>query len=429
MEENKIELHNEEVRDIISRPPSALVRYGITVIAAVVLVVIIGSFIFRYPDVVVGSVTITGATPPNRIVARSDGRLQELRIADGQRVAKGDIIAVIENTACTDDVIRVRKAVGALTIQGDPIPFAADQSLRLGIIQDAYNQFCDAVVSYNQAVNLNYYRQQITSARKEHASLTKYAGNLQRQLQLSQQQAGLAKSEMDRELTLHERKLTSDTEKEKSQRELLSAQLSVEQIRTDISQTQLSIAQTENRLAELEVQYQQDMQHATTTLQAALNTLKVAIGQWEYLYALVVPASGMLSYTNVWAINQNITTGDHIFSVVDAKESSFVGKVLLPSAGVGKVKQGQRVNIMLDSYPYLEFGYLRGTVSALSSVSNRDVYVATISLPQGVHTTAGRDLNFNGELSGQAEIITDDISLAVRIIQPLRYLFQHNVSN
>ena len=73
MEENKIELHSEEVHDIISRPPSALVRYGITVIAAVVLFVIIGSFIFRYPDVVVGSVTITGATPPNRIVARSDG--------------------------------------------------------------------------------------------------------------------------------------------------------------------------------------------------------------------------------------------------------------------------------------------------------------------------------------------------------------------
>lgn len=427
MEEDRIELHSDEVQDIISRPPSSLIKYGITVIAAVVALVVIGSFIFRYPDVVQGRVVVTGDTPPNRIVARADGRLQELRLADGQQVSKGAIIAVVENTANTDDVVSVKQAVGKLSVSGEPIPFAADQSLRLGVVQDAYNQFCDAVVSYNQAVRLNIYRQQILSAQKEHASLLRHESNLKRQLEMSQQQADLVKHDRDREKSLHERKLTSDAEMEQSQRSLISAQLSVEQVRTDISQTQLSMAQIDNRLAELQVQYQQDMQHVTATLQSALNTLKVAIGQWEHLYALVAPASGKLSYTNVWAVNQNITTGQHIFSVVESRKSHFVGKVLLPATGFGKVKEGQRVNIMLDGYPYLEFGYLRGTVSSLSAVANQDVYVATISLPQGLHTTVGRELRFTGELSGQAEVITDDISLAVRIIQPLRYIFHHNV--
>ena len=49
MEEDRIELHSDEVQDIISRPPSSLIKYGITVIAAVVALVVIGSFIFRYP--------------------------------------------------------------------------------------------------------------------------------------------------------------------------------------------------------------------------------------------------------------------------------------------------------------------------------------------------------------------------------------------
>ena len=419
MEEDRIELHSDEVQDIISRPPSSLIKYGITVIAAVVALVVIGSFIFRYPDVVQGRVVVTGDTPPNRIVARADGRLQELRLADGQQVSKGAIIAVVENTANTDDVVSVKQAVGKLSVSGEPIPFAADQSLRLGVVH--------AVVSYNQAVRLNIYRQQILSAQKEHASLLRHESNLKRQLEMSQQQADLVKHDRDREKSLHERKLTSDAEMEQSQRSLISAQLSVEQVRTDISQTQLSMAQIDNRLAELQVQYQQDMQHVTATLQSALNTLKVAIGQWEHLYALVAPASGKLSYTNVWAVNQNITTGQHIFSVVESRKSHFVGKVLLPATGFGKVKEGQRVNIMLDGYPYLEFGYLRGTVSGLSAVANQDVYVATITLPQGLHTTVGRELRFTGELSGQAEVITDDISLAVRIIQPLRYIFHHNV--
>lgn len=137
MEEDRIELHSDEVQDIISRPPSSLIKYGITVIAAVVALVVIGSFIFRYPDVVQGRVVVTGDTPPNRIVARADGRLQELRLADGQQVSKGAIIAVVENTANTDDVVSVKQAVGKLSVSGEPIPFAADQSLRLGVVQES----------------------------------------------------------------------------------------------------------------------------------------------------------------------------------------------------------------------------------------------------------------------------------------------------
>lgn len=427
MEEKKIELRSEEVQDIMSRPPSSLVRYGISVIAAVAVLLIVGSFIFRYPDVITGTVTITGLTPPNRIVARSDGRLQELRIADGQTVNKGDIIAVVENTASTDDIIALRQQVGQLGVNGEPIGFTPNRSLRLGVAQDAYNAFAEAVIAYNNAISLNIYRQQIESARKELSALRQHAANLQRQQQLSGQRAQLANKEMEREQKLHDQKLASDAELEDSKKELLASQLSSEQIAGTLSETNVSIAQATNRLTELEVQYQQDMQHATTTLQSALNGLKVALGQWEQIYALVAPADGILSYSGVWAADQNVTTGEHIFSVVSSQEQTYIGKVELPVAGVGKIKTGQRVNIMLDGYPYLEFGYLRGTVSSLSAIPNRNTYVATIALPDGLTTTVGKSLQLSGELGGTAEIITENISLGVRILQPLRYIVDHNL--
>lgn len=427
MEENKIELRSEEVQDIMSRPPASLVRYGITVIAAVALLLVVGSFIFRYPDVIEGTVTITGQTPPNRIVARSDGRLQELRIADGQTVGKGDIIAVVENTASTDDILALNRQVQQLTVNGEPVSFTPNRSLRLGVAQDAYNTFAEAVVAYNNAVSLNIYRQQIESARKELAALRQHAANLQRQQQLSGQRTQLADKEMEREQKLHDMKLASDAELEDSKKELLALQLTSEQIAGTLSETNVSIAQTANRLTELEVQYQQDMQHAVTTLQSALNGLKVALGQWEQVYALVAPADGVLSYSGVWAADQNVSTGEHIFSVVGREEQTYIGKVELPVAGVGKIKTGQRVNIKLDGYPYLEFGYLRGTVSSLSAIPNRNTYVATIALPDSLTTTVGKTLQLSGELGGHAEIITEDISLGVRILQPLRYIIDHNL--
>ena len=427
MEENKIELRSEEVQDIMSRPPASLVRYGITVIAAVALLLVVGSFIFRYPDIIEGTVTITGQTPPNRIMARSDGRLQELRIADGQTVGKGDIIAVVENTASTDDILALSRQVQQLTVNGEPVSFTPNRSLRLGVAQDAYNAFAEAVVAYNNAISLNIYRQQIESARKELAALRQHASNLQRQQQLSGQRTQLANKEMEREQALHDQKLASDAELEDSKKELLASQLTSEQIAGTLSETNVSIAQTANRLTELEVQYQQDMQHAVTTLQSALNGLKVALGQWEQVYALVAPADGVLSYSGVWAADQNVTAGEHIFSVVGREEQTYIGKVELPVAGVGKIKTGQRVNIKLDGYPYLEFGYLRGTVSSLSAIPNRNTYVATIALPDGLTTTVGKTLQLSGELGGTAEIITEDISLGIRILQPLRYIFDHNL--
>ena len=39
-----------------------------------------------------------------------------------------------------------------------------------------------------------------------------------------------------------------------------------------------------------------------------------------------------------------------------------IAKIKIPLEGAGKVQSGQRVNIRLDGYPYLEYGFLTGKV-------------------------------------------------------------------
>jgi HlyD family secretion protein len=92
----------------------------------------------------------------------------------------------------------------------------------------------------------------------------------------------------------------------------------------------------------------------------------------------------------------------------------------------GKVKQGQAVNIKLSSYPYLEYGMVRGRIKTKSLVPSGDAYVIEIELPDGLTTLYKRKLDFTQNMQGVAEVITDDMRLLQKIIYPLRYLLSVN---
>ena len=49
MADDKIELRSEKIRHIIGEIPSRIVRYGITIITIVLLVLLVGAYFIPYP--------------------------------------------------------------------------------------------------------------------------------------------------------------------------------------------------------------------------------------------------------------------------------------------------------------------------------------------------------------------------------------------
>lgn len=64
IEDKDIELKSEEIQEILSRPPHALIRWGITVFFMVISFLFIGGCFFSYPDTVEAGITITTENPP-----------------------------------------------------------------------------------------------------------------------------------------------------------------------------------------------------------------------------------------------------------------------------------------------------------------------------------------------------------------------------
>ncbi len=425
-EEKDIELRCEEVQEILTRPPHALVRWGITVFFSVLALFFISGCFFKYPDVVSAQITVTTEHPPVWIVARGSGKIKEVYGKDRERIEAGKIIAVLENPAETEDVLLLEEALQDFCLTDSCVHgILFPEHLALGSIQAVYATFTKSLTDYRNFLSLDLYEQKIEATCKELQEYRNYIKHLNRQAELDKEQVRIAETVHSREKKLFGEGLTAQSDYEEAKQVFLNRQQGQEQMMTSLSSAKIQEAQLQQNILETRMEQSREANSLGTALKAAYNELQVSIEDWKMTYLFISPAGGILSYNNVWQKNQNVNSGDKVFSIVASQTGDIIGKIKLPVNGAGKVKPGQRVNISVTGYPYMEFGFLTGTVVSVSLLTDSDsMYTVTVSLPQDLCTSYGKVLNFNGELTGIAEVMTDERSVTGRLLEPLRYLWE-----
>jgi hypothetical protein len=66
---------------------------------------------------------------------------------------------------------------------------------------------------------------------------------------------------------------------------------------------------------------------------------------------------------------------------------------------------------------------IEGRVERIAQIPSGGEYAIEVALPKGLTTTYNKTLPLNEELSGEADIIVDDITLLQRILYPLKHLW------
>ena len=147
-ENKEIELRSEEVQEVMGQIPAWIVRWGITILFIVVLALLVGSYFFTYPDMVETEMTLTSREPVVEVVARSSGKISELYVSNGQEVKSDAPLAVIENTAKTDDVFRLKKLLARYKEEPERLNYYLLQDMwLLGDIQSAYMSLASKDIS------------------------------------------------------------------------------------------------------------------------------------------------------------------------------------------------------------------------------------------------------------------------------------------
>jgi multidrug resistance efflux pump len=428
-EHDNIELRSHEVQEILSRPPKKLIRYGTSVICGILAVLIAGSFFFNYPDMISGEVVITTENPPAWIVAKSSGSIKELYCADKQAVNANEILAVIENPAETQDVMTLAEMLSE-AIYTDSITEIPDKILRLnftlGDIQTAYASFVQAYTDYHNFMQSNLIEQEKTLINNQIKSRKLYIANLRRQLENKKREYVIAQSTYQREKKLYEQKVISGYDMEKAEQAYLNMQQEIQQIETTLAQEDVVSTQLSASYDKLTVQYTKEKHQAKSALSSSIRSLKTAIDKWHHDYVLVATQSGSVTFNNIWKENQQVSTGDKIFAIISDNPGELIAKVQVPMGGSGKILPGQKVNIKITGYPHLEFGFIQGITRNISLVPNNKNYMVEVAIDQNLVTTNKKQLRFTGELTGTADIITENRTLIERIFSPIKYFIKYS---
>ena len=211
---------------------------------------------------------------------------------------------------------------------------------------------------------------------------------------------------------------------EQSQSLYLQKQYSYQTSKTSISNMDIQTSHLQQNIMDIELNYIQEKNRLETELRQTFEILKSNLKIWEQNYILKTPIAGTITFTKIWSKNQNIFAGDIAFRIVTDRQTKIIGKLQLPVQGAGKVKAGQTVNIKFNNYPYMEYGMVQGKIESISLVPTENFYLVQVNLANTLITNYGKELMFSQEMSGTAEIITEDLSLLSRLFNPIRYILK-----
>lgn len=79
-----VELRSEEVQEVMDKISPWILRWGITVLFFVVVSLLVGSYLFKYPDTIRAEITLSMVNPPAYVQARTAGRVSDLFIKIGR---------------------------------------------------------------------------------------------------------------------------------------------------------------------------------------------------------------------------------------------------------------------------------------------------------------------------------------------------------
>lgn len=430
---NNTEFHSEPVQEIMGAIPSWITRWGIAIIASIFTLLIIGCYLIKYPQTVSSTIRITSSNPPSNLTSRYTGILDTVAVMNGQLVNSGDLIALMYTPAKYEDVESV-KAFLSKAASGEIRLILEDtiwsSELHLGDLQAEWAELCSLHDEYSLFCNLDELGAKIRQLSDLIARNKDYYQSLFKQSQTIAQDLKLQERALKRDSALFSKHAISEYEFEVSQQAFVSKLGSMAGFESSMKSVNISIIQLSQSLEETRLLKESQSNNYIIRIRQAMQRLSNSIDLWEDKYAIISPSSGRISLGDYWTSGQHVNSGDIVASVVPLQQEIIVGRLKVPSAGFGKVKPGQRVNIQLNGFPYMEYGILKGEISRISSVPEHDQdggisYSVEVIFPDGLVSTYGQLFPLIQDMDGKAEIITQDMRLIQQLLSPIKSLFRN----
>lgn len=323
------------------------------------------------------------------IAAPVSGRIESLRIALGQQVAAGEVLAVLEGE---------------------------EQRARLEEERARWTGF------ERQAAAL---RQQIAAGRQERADrgLASRAGVEETRSKLREAEAAarLAEQDAERQARLLASGLIPPAEADRARSEAEQRRAAVESLRQTLDRLGYEERSTQSeQRGDLD-----ELERELALLASQASSAQVAVRRLERdleLRTIRAPVAGRVGQVAPVRLGSVMAAGEPLAMVVPQGEIKAIAE-FLPASALGRIEPDQRGRVVLESFPAAQYGDLPATVTRLAS-EPRD---GRIRVELALDPKRGSRLPLQHGLPGTVEVEVERVSPAVLVLRTVGKVFERPV--
>lgn len=423
MEEKEIEIRSDEVQEILTDVPNWMIRYGITLIFAIILGGLLFTWFIRYPDTVFGEAEITTVVPPITMVAKSSGYIQNLRFAEDEHVNAGQVLAELLNPTNEVTIDSLKRVLLSFDMEkAKVIASSLSRITHLGRAQEEVNTLYNLLIENDELVTDLTFAHTIQTLNEQIDYNRRLAALSEEELKVLKVEIAAAGEKFKADSSLYASGVIAKMTFLANQSEFLNKQQALINARKAAIQYSIIASDLVEQKSQMLKTRRDAERLLTTQIQASLKSLNSFVDEWELAFSLVAPIDGRISYFTNLSNNEFVNSEQPLFAIVPNDER-YLAIVHIDQQGYGKIIVGQKVMLKMNNYPFQEFGQLIGRVKSISKVAGERGYVLKVNLTHGLISTYNKEITYQPNMSGTAEIITEDLRLIERIFNFIRKIF------
>jgi multidrug resistance efflux pump len=429
MEQEKeitIDLKSEPMNEMLSNPPSWIVRSGNGLFLLIILLIVGLSWLIEYPDEINGEVTVTTKDPPIELSNQLYVQLKQLFVKEGQHVQKNQLLAQFDNQAKTTDIEKTERFVNELELivltPNSKLP-TCPKGLQLGTFQQAWTVLETRIDEWNNLCQSNLSNEQMASILREITYRERLQTIASRKIKLSESEYTLIAEELKTSERLAQESAISKQSLNQDKRTETQAMQTVQSQKEQYVQNLIQLNSLRKELVVLKHDQNKQEQERVSGLKLALATLESQLVEWRKNAVWVAPCPGKIVFNKQLQLNQFYGANQASIVVVPTG-NTFTAIASIESTGAGKVKKGQRAFIELVDYPKNEYGMIEGVVTNITQIDKEGKYQVRIRLPKQLKTTYKKLIPTKAQLKGTVKIITKKKRLLERFFEKLTDLIK-----
>ncbi len=337
-----------------------------------------------------------------KIVSQQNGVIAALRVKEGQLVAQGEVLAVLNLERAT--------ATG-----GVQAGFGKQIAVRR-----------DSLIADRDKID-SLYAQQTRALTDRVASQRAELSQVESGYKLQQERIRLSDQMLDKQRLLHAEKFISDLALQQREQERLSELAALENLKRSRTGILRDIASVTSDLKTLPVKRENEL----SVLERNLATLEQDRIENESRreIQLVAPQSGIV--TAITADPGKLAVaGQPLFNILPLG-ADLQADVYVPSRAAGFIRTGTKALLQYQAYPYQKFGSHQGKISKISrtAVASNELpfpaqqgelfYVATVELVKQTVTAYGVEERLQSGMLVDCSILLDRRTLFEWVFEPL----------